>query len=358
MKLNSEFKSKYKVLLFDNDKTSLLLFSQILENDYELFLAEDIYQAINIISHKTIDLVLIDLEASKEAGFNLLSILKQRLNNRIPVVFLIESGNNEAEEECFKLGAQDVIPKGSRAVSILRRLESALELFSLREINYRINQETTEKIESIQQQIIEAFSSIIEGRDNSTGMHIKRTAAYVEMVLAGLEEYGYYVNELTEELKDAIIRSAPLHDIGKIVVSDAILCKPGKLTKEEFEIMKCHTTEGGKLIKETLSDIDNNIMLETAINMATYHHEKWLGGGYPCNLKGEDIPLCARVMAIADVFDALVSKRCYKESFTYDESFKIIENEAGKHFDPKIAEVFLGMKEDVINICEGWSLVT
>ena len=344
-----------RVLLFDHDKTYLLVLSQYLENEYELVLANDIYQAVGLVGSASVDLVVIDLSSNTVAGFNLFSVLKNE-NYQVPVVFLHNEHDVTLEEECFNLGCADFILKSSRMIAIKKRLKSVIDLSLLRTQNVHINSEANQRIESIQQHIIESFSSIIEGRDTSTGMHIKRTAAYVDMVLSGLTKFGYYTSELTPKRKEAIIRSAPLHDIGKIVVPDMILCKPGKLTKEEFEVMKCHALEGGKLIKETLEGIENTMTLQIAVNMATYHHERWGGGGYPYSLMGEEIPLCARVMAIADVFDALVSKRCYKDSFSYEQSFKIIEDETGTHFDPKISEVFLSMKDDVVNISESWSL--
>lgn len=187
-------------------------------------------------------------------------------------------------------------------------------------------------------------------------MHIKRTAAYVDIVVKGLRERNFYVSELSDEKWSAIVSAAPLHDLGKIAVTDSILCKPGKLTKEEFDIMKTHAKVGGEMIRETLSDIENGLVFSTAVEMAMYHHEKWNGTGYPFGLKEYEIPLSARIMAIADVFDALVSKRCYKEAFSYDEAFDILRKESGTHFDPKIFEVFEQLRDEIVAVSESWAL--
>lgn len=345
------------ILLIDKNKTDLLVLSQLFDANYDLYLSSDIFQAISIIKESKIDVLIVDVNENKEMALSFMNLVK--LSSDIKgktIVFLYNDLDHDFEEYGYKLGASEVISKSSRTSTIQKRIQLIIELALLRESKNRIEQEAKEQIGNIQQQIIESFSSIIEGRDVSTGMHIKRTASYVSMVLKGLLNKGFYKKELTDEVVDAITKSAPLHDIGKIAVSDTILCKPGKLTKEEFEIMKCHASEGGKLIKQTLADIESETMLNIAVNMATYHHEKWAGGGYPENLKGEQIPLCARVMAIVDVFDALVSKRCYKESFSYEQSFGIIKEEKGKHFDPIIADVFLDMKDQVVDVSESWAL--
>ena len=155
---------------------------------------------------------------------------------------------------------------------------------------------------------------------------------------------------MTDSFIDNVINSAPLHDIGKIAVPDAILNKPGKLTKEEFDLMKTHTTAGGKIISSIIEMVPDSHYLDEAKNLATYHHERWDGAGYPTGLAGENIPLSARIMAVADVFDALVSKRSYKEGFPYDKALNIIKEERGTHFDPKLVDAFLAVKEKVLSV--------
>ena len=204
-----------------------------------------------------------------------------------------------------------------------------------------------ETISKMQSALIMTLADLVESRDENTGQHIKKTAAYVRIILNELKKEGVYEEKLTPDFVEDVVNSAPLHDIGKIAVPDAILNKPGKLTKEEFEIMKNHTTVGGRILKSIIERVPNSHYLHEATNLATYHHEKWNGQGYPTGIAGNDIPLSARIMAVADVFDALVSKRSYKEGFPFEKALGIIEEERGTHFDPKIVDAFLAAKEEV-----------
>ena len=209
-------------------------------------------------------------------------------------------------------------------------------------------QHQSERIRKMQEVIIMEFAEVVEARDKSTGNHIKKTAAYVEALAEQLKKEGKFADVLTEEFVQKLKRAAPLHDIGKIAVSDLILNKPGKLTDEEFAIMKSHTTEGWKILTKMVEDAGDTIdanYLNESIDMAHYHHEKWDGSGYPTGIKGEEIPLSARIMAVADVFDALVAERVYKKPFTYEKAMAIITEGAGKHFDPEIVETFTHISE-------------
>ena len=162
-----------------------------------------------------------------------------------------------------------------------------------------------------------------------------------------LAEMPEYAKILTPEMQDRMCKAAPLHDIGKIKISDVVLNKPGRLTEDEFEVIKTHTLSGGEIIEKTLTDIVSDSYLKVAQEMSLYHHEKWDGSGYPYHLSGEEIPLCARIMAVVDVFDALTSKRVYKEAFPVEKAFRILEESSGTHFDPKIVGTFLAHKEEV-----------
>lgn len=208
----------------------------------------------------------------------------------------------------------------------------------------------TQEIKRIQHSVITSFANLIEARDDVTGQHIKRTSAYVEIITRALKQSPKYREYLTEEQVSNIINAAPLHDIGKITVPDAILTKPGKLTAEEFEIIKTHSANGAHIISENLADVEHTDYLNIARDMAHYHHEKWDGSGYPCGLKGEQIPLCARIMAIADVYDALCSRRSYKSAFSKEKALAIITESSGKHFDPDIVNVFLENIDLIANI--------
>ena len=200
--------------------------------------------------------------------------------------------------------------------------------------------------------LIMTLADLVESRDENTGQHIKKTAAYVKIILSAMKREGIYSDALTEKFVEDVYKSAPLHDIGKIAVPDSILNKPGKLTKEEFDIMKTHTTAGGKILSSIIEMVPDSHYLYEARNLATYHHERWDGKGYPTGLAGEDIPLSARIMAVADVFDALVSKRSYKEGFPLDKAMNIILEERGTHFDPQLVDAFLSAKEEVFAVAK------
>lgn len=201
--------------------------------------------------------------------------------------------------------------------------------------------EKGEQIENMQNGLIYILADLVESRDKCTGDHVRKTAAYVKLILDALQEKGLYADEIDEEFVKDVYNSAPLHDVGKIKVPDAILNKPGKLDDDEFEEMKKHTTAGQEIIESAMELVGESGYLNSALDLATYHHEKWDGSGYPKGLKGEEIPLSARIMAVSDVFDALMSKRSYKKPFTFEQAMDIIKDGAGKHFDPVIANVFV-----------------
>jgi energy-coupling factor transport system substrate-specific component len=193
---------------------------------------------------------------------------------------------------------------------------------------------------------------MVESRDQNTGDHVKNTAEYTRIIMDEMVKEGIYKDLLTPELISDIYHSAPLHDVGKISISDTILNKPGKLTDEEFEKMKSHSEEGAMIIDRVMNSMPQSDAgyLKEARNLALYHHEKWDGTGYPTGLSGEEIPLSARIMAVADVFDALISERSYKKAFSFEKAIEIIKESSGTHFDPNIVKAFLNAKDEVRKI--------
>lgn len=206
------------------------------------------------------------------------------------------------------------------------------------------------RLEQTNAEMVTGFATLVENRDNSTGGHIVRTKKYVELILNEMSKSTHFNKDMTRDYIEDVIASAPLHDIGKISTPDSILQKPGKLTVEEYEIMKNHAAAGGDIIKETFAKVDDVDFTKIAYEVARYHHEKWNGKGYPDGLRGEQIPLHARIMAIADVFDAVSAKRCYREALPLDECFKIIEEGIGSDFDPELAWIFLSNREKVTEL--------
>lgn len=227
-------------------------------------------------------------------------------------------------------------------------------VFQLRHTSQKIvrgfdseQQRHREKLIGMQQHTIEGMADLVESRDHETGTHIKNTAYYVRLISEQLVRRGNFKNILTPRYIDVLERMAPLHDVGKITVSDMILLKPGKLTPEEFNQMKYHTISGASIIERLLTNIEDPSNVRIAQEIALCHHERWDGDGYPNGLSGTEIPLSARIMAIADVFDALISPRCYKIAFSLDEAFKIIEEGRSKHFDPVIVDTFLSLRPEI-----------
>ena len=205
----------------------------------------------------------------------------------------------------------------------------------------------SEEIAELQNGLIITMADMVDGRDSDTGNHVVKTAAYARIVLEGLRRNGYYLDQITDQYIDDVEHSAPLHDVGKISVSDVILNKPGKLTDEEFAIMKSHTTRGREMIDKVIETVNGASYLNHARDMAAYHHEKWNGTGYPEGLSGEDIPLSARVLAIADVFDALTAKRVYKDGMPFEKVVAIIQEDSGTHFDPKCVVAFMDSLDEI-----------
>lgn len=206
------------------------------------------------------------------------------------------------------------------------------------------------KIREMQERLIISIAELVESKDSFTGMHVQRTARYVERICAKMIEMGAYPNELNERTAAVMVKAAPLHDMGKIRIPETILEKPGKLSDEEFKIIKMHPLWGEKIIEKTFSGIEDEDFTQCALQMALTHHEKWDGSGYPLRLIGEDIPLCGRIMAAADVLDALLTVRPYKRAFTIAETMNIFADSAGKQFDPIVAEAVLQIEDEITMI--------
>ena len=268
--------------------------------------------------------------------------------NRMSKVAISFAHNSEAGR---KISMRRVKAMDIRSGDEIQNLYNAFSTMAEDFLAYIIQiKAQNDRITRMQDEIIISFAELVEARDEGTGNHIKKTAAYVEAIARQLMKEGFYADQLSEDYIARLKRSAPLHDIGKIAISDLILNKPGKLTDEEFEIMKTHTTEGWKILQKIVENTGDTMeaeYLKEAVEMAHYHHEKWDGSGYPTKIKGEEIPLSARIMAVADVFDALVAERVYKKPFTFEKAMAIITEGAGKHFDPKVVEAFSHIAADL-----------
>lgn len=339
-----------KILIVDDSRMNIRIVKDILCNDYELYSAQSGEEAIEFLKSKEIDLVLLDIIMPGLDGIQTLNIIKTIPEcKNISVVFLTADNEENREIECLQLGATDFIRKPFVREVMKARVDRIIELENYKKGLEAQIEKKTNQINEMQKKIIVSFADLIETRDGQTGIHVKRTSEYVNIILDEVRRQGLYEDMMTEDYIMEVQNAAPLHDIGKIAIPDRILLKPGRLTPDEFEVIKTHTTIGRHILKECMGGLEQEHYLEVAMDLTMYHHEKWSGGGYPEGIKGEQIPVCARIMAVADVFDALISKRVYKEPMSYDEAFDTIKNLSGIQFQPELVEVFLSLRTKIIS---------
>ena len=329
------------ILVVDSNIEDLIIINNTLKKLYEVTLLDVEEKLLEVLQYNKIDLILIDLNISKGNNYETIKKIKEDKNiNSIPIIFLSGEMDNKNEVKGMELGAVDFIRKPLVAKILLNRISVHLEVKSYREELEEKVEEKTRMIENLQDVIILSLAELVECRDIHTGGHVKRTAKYVEILTKGILERKVYNDILTPLYVHNMIRSAPLHDVGKIGINDATLLKAGSLDEDEFEFMKQHTSVGAKALQKIIDETNGENFLYIAKDMAHYHHEKWDGTGYPQGLKGEEIPLCARIMAIGDVYDALTTSRPYKKPFTHEKAVKLILLGKGTNFDPKLIEVF------------------
>ena len=354
-----------RIILVDDSMASLDQGRNILKTFYEVFPAISAKKLFEILENVLPDLILLDIEMPEINGYEALKKLKadERFSN-IPVIFLTGKNDESSEREGFDLGAVDYISKPFSAPLLLKRIENQLlivnktkdlqasqaELQKYSNNLEKMVREKTEEVLDLQNAVLATVADLVEFRDKSTGKHIMRTQLFLKALVDGLMHNTVYKEEISGWDMDFFLQSAQLHDVGKIAIPDLILNKPGKLTPEEFEIMKTHVTVGVDAIERIMNETNEHSFLNHALLIAGTHHEKWDGSGYPIGLKGNNIPLEGRLMAIVDVYDALTSDRPYKKAFTHDEACKIIEDGAGAHFDPVLVNVFRGAKDEFAQI--------
>lgn len=344
------------VLVVDDAPENLAVLAAALTDQYRVKAARDGAGALQIAaSDPLLDLILLDIVMPGLDGFEVCRRLKSDAATAgIPVIFLTARAESEDEERGFALGAVDYISKPISPPVVRARVKTHLQLKAsadfLKNQNQFLEQEVmrrTHEMRAIQDVAVLAVASLAETRDNETGNHIRRTQFYVRNLALHLREHPRFKAELDDGAVDLLFKSAPLHDIGKVGIPDRILLKPGRLTPEEFEIMKTHTTLGLDSIVQAEERLGNSVaFLRYAKEIALSHQEKWDGSGYPEGRRGTDIPLSARLMAVADVYDALISRRVYKPAFSQEKSLQILRQGRGCHFDPDILDAFLAHTDE------------
>lgn len=363
--------SKPTVLVIDDIPENLTLMYQLLKDDYKVKGANSGERGLALAETANPDLILLDIMMPEIDGYQVCEKLKSNpATSDIPIIFLTAKAERVDEHKGLKLGAVDYITKPINPEIVKARVHThvSLKVASdiLKDKNQVLEQEverrTTEalrqkeQLHAIQDVAFYAMVSLAETRDNETGNHIKRTQAYIKRLAEQLRKSTRYVSELNDEFIDLLYKSAPLHDIGKIGIPDIILLKEGPLTHDEFQVMKTHTTIGYEAIKNAEKVSDQPMkFLTVAKEIAYSHHERWDGQGYPLGLAGEQIPLSARLMAIADVYDALISKRVYKPAFTHLDAVNIILSGKGTQFDPTIIDAFAEITDELDAIAQAYT---
>ena len=329
------------IFVVDDSPVNLTKAKQALDGSYRVLTLLSAENMFTLIEKITPDLILLDIEMPELDGFAALQRLKGDPKTKdIPIIFLTAYSDESRETRGLELGAVDFIAKPFSPPVLRNRISHHLQIEELINKQTELLKEKSQQLEQLNTSIISIIAELVENRDKLTGGHIERSTKYLRILIDGMLELGVYAQELKEWDKEAAIASARLHDVGKITVSDLILNKPGKLTKEEYEQIKTHAAAGEQIIDHMMKQTNGGIFLYYAKFFAGYHHEHWDGSGYPYGLKGEKIPLQGRIMAIVDVYDALVAERVYKPPFSHEEAKRIIISEKGKHFDPKIVDVF------------------
>ncbi|MBV8048829.1 MAG: two-component system response regulator [Paludibacterium sp.] len=361
----SEPDKRQTVLVVDDTPINLTLMSELLKGRYRILLANSGEAALDILRHDSLpDLILLDIMMPGIGGFEACRLIKDDPRTcGIPVIFLTARVDIEDEESGFSAGAVDYITKPISPAIVLARIQTHLKLKAMNDFLADTNaylarevERRTREVQVIQDVTIVAMASLAETRDSDTGQHIRRTQHYVRRLAQALQPHPKFRDFLSDENIDLIYKSAPLHDIGKVGIPDRILLKPGKLTPEEFEIMKSHTVLGRDAIASAEKLLDTpSSFLRFAREIAHRHQEKWDGSGYPDGLTGDDIPVAARLMAIADVYDALISRRVYKPGFAHSEAVQRIQAERGRHFDPDMVDAFVAIAGDFLEIAQRYS---
>ncbi len=354
--------SQATVLIVDDTPENLSVLGELLQPNYRVRAANSGRRALQIaLGDPTPDIILLDVMMPDMDGYEVLAELQASTATRnIPVIFVTAMDATQDEERGLERGAVDYITKPIRPSIVLARVRTQLEIKRARDVlsgqNSFLEAEVARRMgenQLIQEVSIHALARLAETRDPETGKHLRRTQEYVLTLARALRDHPRFAHYLDERTINALAQSAPLHDIGKVGIPDHILLKPGKLTPEEWEIMKTHAELGSNAIAQAEADAEKPVeFLAIAKMIARSHHEKWDGSGYPDGLAGDAIPIAARLMALADVFDALTCKRVYKPAFSFDDAYRIIVDGSGKHFDPDVVQAFVREYDRFQNIAK------
>jgi putative two-component system response regulator len=344
------------IMVIDDTPEDLQLLGEMLHlQGYKVFTFQRVSSALNAAARLHLDLVLLDITMPEMNGFEACRLMKASTALQdIPVIFISGLVKTSDKINAFTVGGVDYITKPFQLEEVQARVSTHLRLHKMHLLleqhnNYleRLVNEKVREISDAQRSTILALTKLSEFRDTDTGEHIERTRLITKLLASQLRNNSQYAKSIDDAFIDIIYHASPLHDIGKVGIPDNILLKPGKLTFEEFEIMKTHTIFGAKTLSNVYTKYPSNTFLAMGIDIAYYHHEKWNGSGYPYRIAGDNIPIAARIMAVTDVYDALRSKRPYKLPLSHDESINILTEDANQHFDHCVLEEFIAIESEV-----------
>lgn len=355
MKPSLSYPDKPNILVVDDTPANLQLLASVLkERGYKTRPVPSGMLALQAALIEPPDLILLDINMPDMNGFEVCQSLKadEKLKD-IPVIFISALNEVLDKVKAFAVGGVDYITKPFQFDEVQARVDTHLKLWHLQQELEKHNrqlgklvQTQVKKISDTQMAMIFALAKLAESRDDDSGKHLERVQAFCKKLAEGLAQRSRLGGQVDSKFVENIFYASPLHDIGKVAIPDRIVLKPGKLTPEEFEVMKTHAELGAEKLEAVQRQFPGNALLDMGIAIAKFHHEKWNGDGYPQGLAGEAIPLSARIMAVVDVYETLRAKRCYKPAFTHEESTSIIVSSSGTHFDPEIVKVFIELKED------------
>lgn len=355
--------SRAKILVVDDTKTNIEVLEGILSPSYDIYVALNGIKALELVHKVKPDLVLLDVMMPGMDGYETLRRIKAMPESEdLPVIFLTAKSDTQSEKDGLSLGAVDYIAKPFTPELVVFRVQNQLKFKRHRDI---LDSQVKDKTKSLRQTLkimLTSLAALAEYRDNETGMHIRRTQMIVHRLAKVLSNHPKFRHLISSpDIVEFFATAAPLHDIGKVGIQDAILRKPGRLTDEEMKQMQIHTTLGHEVLMQAIKDLedDDNMgdgrqMIQIAANIALSHHERWDGTGYPNKLKGDEIPVCARLMAVADVYDALVSPRIYKRAWSHEQAIAELKKEAGSHFDPDVVEALCSFEADLPAMYKGF----
>jgi len=335
------------IFVIDDNEMNLIVAEDTLKEQYRVKTMDSAEKMFSLLEKEKPDIILLDIEMPEMDGFEALQGLKGNSSHAdIPVIFLTSMTDSSVEARGFQMGVIDFIIKPFSAPVLKNRIKTHLDIDALIRERTAQLQKKTKQLEDLKNGIVFVLADMVEDTNQGTSSHIERTSAYLKILLEEVLFSGIYADEIKGLDCNMLVSSSRLHDVGKIFIPDVILNKPGKLTEEEYEKIKIHTTEGEHIIDKIASRTGNNMeFLRNAKLFAGYHHERWDGNGYPRGLKGTNTPIQGRLMALIDVYDALTSKRHYKEVSSQEEAVKIIMDGAGTQFDPLIAQAFFNVKD-------------